>query len=550
MKALPWRSCCQRRVSCSTHVPLKPANSAHLPGLEPIRHKGTTSYTSSSVTAPDRNLQQVKTSPAWTRKATPLSSFAVGQPGKLPGIRPRSTAYIALGSNLGDRIDWIEKACRRLAQVNGTKILRTSSLWETDPMYVLDQDKFINGVCEISTILTPIQLLNTLQQIETDLGREKVVDKGPRNIDLDILLYGNKQVDVPRLQIPHPLMQEREFVLRPLAELVPAMAIDPKSPWKTTQDYLNALPPSSAPMTTITPLGGSEEPIRALKANRKTRVMAIMNLTPDSFSDGGQIFNLVGPDVSPDAVKTTVKFALKRGASILDIGGQSTAPGRQQGGPEMEISRILPPIKAMRNADHYWCTGLISVDTYHAAVAEAAVEAGADIINDISAGQLDPDMLPTMARLGKTVCLMHMRGCPLTMNKPFFRKYPEGLIPTVAKELLERVAEAEAAGIYRWRIILDPGIGFAKEGHQALEILRGLDELRNWPGLRGLPWLLGVSRKSFIGQITGIKNAADRQYGTAAAVAASIYGGADIIRVHDVKQMAEVAKVTDAIWRV
>ncbi|KAI9678258.1 MAG: trifunctional dihydropteroate synthetase [Caeruleum heppii] len=126
-------------------------------------------------------------------------------------------AYIAFGSNLGDRIAMIDEACRHMDQ-RGIKILRTSSLWETEAMYVLDQAKFVNGVCEVETGLPPLELLDELQAIERDMGRQKVIDKGPRNIDLDILLHSDNVVDHPRLTIPHKLMLEREFVLRPLSE--------------------------------------------------------------------------------------------------------------------------------------------------------------------------------------------------------------------------------------------------------------------------------------------------------------------------------------------
>jgi 2-amino-4-hydroxy-6-hydroxymethyldihydropteridine diphosphokinase/dihydropteroate synthase len=189
----------------------------------------------------------------------------------------------------------------------------------------------------------------------------------------------------------------------------------------------------------------------------------------------------------------------------------------------------------------------ISVDTYRAAVAEAAVAAGADIVNDVSAGLLDDAMLPTIARLGCTMCLMHMRGTPATMSR--LNDYPGGLIPMLAEELRERVDAAEKAGIRRWRIILDPGMGFAKVGDQNLEILRHMPELRRWPGLEGLPWLLGSSRKSFVGKITGVARPGDRVYGTAATVTAAVQGGADIVRVHDVLEMAQVVKMADAIFR-
>jgi 2-amino-4-hydroxy-6-hydroxymethyldihydropteridine diphosphokinase / dihydropteroate synthase len=334
--------------------------------------------------------------------------------------------------------------------------------------------------------------------------------------------------------------------------MIPGKTLDPKSPWKLTQDYLNALPPSENPISTITPLGDWVEPLRALQSNRQTRVMAIVNLTPDSFSDGG--VNLPGEEWKRNSNTNTVPPLYvntlnwyKEGAVIFDIGGQSTAPGAEQVTHLEEVSRITPYLQLLNNKTRFRKKIAISVDTYRSSVAEALDAVGFDIINDISAGQMDPQMLSTMARLGKTVVLMHTRGTPKTMNS--LTDYPDGLIPTIAKELLERVAAAEAAGIYRWRIILDPGIGFAKTTEQNLEILRRLDELRDWPGLRGLPWLVGSSRKNFIGKITGVEKASKRVWGTAATVAAAIQGGADIVRVHDVEKMVQVAKMSDAIWR-
>lgn len=278
------------------------------------------------------------------------------------------------------------------------------------------------------------------------------------------------------------------------------------------------------------------ESLRSLKAGRQTQVMAILNLTPDSFSDGGK----------HTVTSLATAAAQIQAASIIDIGGQSSAPHAPDVTTEEEISRIIPVIKQLRS-DPAFENKAISVDTYRASVAKAAAKAGADIINDISAGQLDVDMLPTMARLGKTVCLMHMRGTPATMNS--LASYPEGLVPTIATELLSRVAAAEAAGIRRWRIILDPGIGFAKTTAQNLEILRSLEELREWPGLRGFPWLVGSSRKNFVGKITGVKEPSERTWGTAATVAAAVQGGADVVRVHDVEEMVQVARMSDAIWR-
>ncbi|KAI1821545.1 Dihydropteroate synthase [Xylaria intraflava] len=472
------------------------------------------------------------------------------------------TAYIALGSNLGDRIAMIEQACREM-DARGIRLKRTSSLWETEPMYVLDQGRFVNGACEVETELEPLPLLDALQDIEKSMGRQKLIDKGPRNIDLDILLYENEKVSHPRLQVPHPLIAEREFVLRPLSELIPHHALDAARPWKLIQDYLNDLPPPAnghgEPWSTLTPLRPSIAPLYALRSTRSTRIMAILNVTPDSFSDGGlhlppsQTQNQTGNGQDPassatylETLRTTILRFIASGANLIDVGGQSTSPGTPEVSVSEELARVLPAISLIRSmpeASHI----SISVDTYRAAVAEAAVGAGADIVNDVSAGLIDAEMLPTVARLGCTVCLMHMRGTPRTMSR--LNEYPEGLIPTLAKELRERVEAAESAGVRRWRIILDPGMGFAKVNDQNLPILRHMPELRRWPGLEGLPWLLGSSRKSFVGKITGVTKPGDRVYGTAATVTAAVQGGADIVRVHDVLEMAHVVKVADAIFR-
>ncbi|KAH6895563.1 Dihydropteroate synthase-like protein [Thelonectria olida] len=452
--------------------------------------------------------------------------------------KPRKkTAYIALGSNLGDRVAEIERACNEMDK-RGIKVKRTSSLWETEPMYVEDQARFVNGACEVETELEPLALLDELQAIENDMGRKKVIDKGPRNIDLDILLYGDEKVAHERLTVPHAGVLEREFVLRPLAELMPAQALDPAKPWKLIQDYLNELP-RGEPMSSMTPLSATAAPITALASNRKTHIMGILNVTPDSFSDGGVH--------SADSLAQTVLAMVRNGTSIIDVGGQSTAPGRPQSSAEEEVARVIPAIELIRSLPEAKDV-VISVDTYRASVAEEAVAHGADMINDVSAGLLDPAMLPTVARLQKTICLMHMRGTPETMNR--FTAYPDGLIPTVAAELLARVAAAEEAGIRRWRIVLDPGVGFAKTGEQNLEMLRRLEELRYWPGLEALPWLVGSSRKNFVGTVTGVAEPAKRTWGTAATVAAAVQGGADVVRVHDTAEMAAVAKMADAIWRV
>ncbi|KAF2877557.1 folic acid synthesis protein-like protein [Massariosphaeria phaeospora] len=453
-------------------------------------------------------------------------------------------AFIALGSNLGDRLTMIENACKELDKSGKIKVLRTSSLWETKAMYVVDQDKFVNGVCEVETSLSPSELLDALQAIENSMGRVKVVDKGPRNIDLDILLYDDQVVSTERLNIPHPLMLEREFVLRPLCEMIPERSLPPHVSFQggSFHYHLTNLPRLEDSISPMTPLAPDIPAITVLRSTRDTRIMSILNLTPDSFSDGGE-----NHEVDDPKFKKTIKSHIRAGATILDIGGQSTRPEAVPVSSTEELARVLPAIKLIRSLPEAKQVA-ISIDTYRADVAREAIEAGADIVNDVSAGTMAEDMLSTVADLGCTVCLMHMRGTPNTMNH--LASYPDGVVETVGRELVERVRAAEAAGIRRWRIILDPGIGFAKNQAQNLELLRRLDDLRHFPGLQGLPWLLGPSKKAFIGRITGVKYANERKWGTAAAVAAAIQGGADIVRVHDVREMWQVAKMADALWRV
>jgi 2-amino-4-hydroxy-6-hydroxymethyldihydropteridine diphosphokinase/dihydropteroate synthase len=270
--------------------------------------------------------------------------------------------------------------------------------------------------------------------------------------------------------------------------------------------------------------------------------MAILNMTPDSFSDGS-----VHTVADPEGLKRTLREFIDSGASIIDIGGQSTRPNATLLGANEELDRILPAIKLIRSmpeADRV----AISVDTFYARVADEAIAAGADIINDVTGGVADSEILPLAAKLQKTIILMHMRGSPQIMTK--LTDYPDGVIAGVGQELVERVNAAKEAGIPPWRIVLDTGIGFAKTQSQNLELLRRFDELRDYPGLQGLPWLVGTSRKGFIGNITGVQKADQRTWGTAATVTASIRAGADIVRVHDVAEMSQVVKMADAIYRV
>ncbi|MBE7383020.1 MAG: dihydropteroate synthase [Leptolyngbya sp. SIO1E4] len=275
---------------------------------------------------------------------------------------------------------------------------------------------------------------------------------------------------------------------------------------------------------------------RAFHWGDRTYVMGVLNVTPDSFSDGGQ-FNTV------ETAVLQAKNLTAAGVDILDIGGQSTRPGAGQISLEDEIRRVVPVIEAIRTHDNEKLASMVlSVDTTQAGVARAAVRAGADIVNDISGGTFDAAMLSTVADLGVPVILMHIRGVPETMQQ---HTHYEDLIGEIYQVLERQVQTAVAAGVSHSQIAIDPGIGFAKSYPQNLEILRQISAFRPLH----CPILIGPSRKSFIGWILQQPEAKARVWGTAAACCAAIAGGADILRVHDGKEMMDVCRVADAIWR-
>ncbi|NJR39870.1 MAG: dihydropteroate synthase [Leptolyngbyaceae cyanobacterium CSU_1_4] len=265
---------------------------------------------------------------------------------------------------------------------------------------------------------------------------------------------------------------------------------------------------------------------------KQTYLMGILNVTPDSFSDGGQFDTL-------DAAIAQAHYLIEAGAHILDVGGQSTRPQAEEISLATELERVVPVVRALR------VNGIItpvSVDTTQAAVARAAVAAGADWVNDISGATADPEMLGAIADLDIPIVLMHMRGTPQTMQG--LTDYSD-LMAEIYEFLARRVEAAIALGIPLHHIMLDPGIGFAKNYPQNLEILRHLSHLRSL----GFPVLVGTSRKSFIGHLLNQPNPQERVWGTAATCCAAIAQGADVLRVHDVQEMREVCLVADAIWR-
>jgi len=272
---------------------------------------------------------------------------------------------------------------------------------------------------------------------------------------------------------------------------------------------------------------------RTLVLGERTLVMGVLNVTPDSFSDGGKFFR------AEDAVKAALAME-RAGADIVDIGAESTRPGSVGISGEEELERLLPVLQGLRGRLKI----PISIDTQKARVAELALGAGAEVLNDISGLKFDPKIAEVAAQHGVPLILMHMRGTPRTMQK---QAWARDVMKDVTAGLRESVAVARRAGVRKTQIILDPGIGFGKSFAQNYELLANLPELAKL----GYPLLVGTSRKGFLGATLGRNGkplpAEQRIWGTAATVAASILQGAHIVRVHDVEEMAQVARVTDSV---
>jgi dihydropteroate synthase len=273
---------------------------------------------------------------------------------------------------------------------------------------------------------------------------------------------------------------------------------------------------------------------RELVLGQRTLVMGVLNVTPDSFSDGGQYFSL---DRAVEAA-----LAMERdGADILDIGAESTRPGSTGVPASEELSRLLPALQSLKGRLHI----PISVDTQKAAVAEIALVAGAQILNDISGLKNDPRLAEVAARFRTPLILMHSRGTPLGMQKQPFAK---DALRDVTRGLRQAIARARRAGVAKSQIILDPGIGFGKSFAQNYQLISRLPQLAKL----GYPLLVGTSRKGFLGATLARdgKQAPPQQriWGTAATVTASILNGAQIVRVHDVGEMVQVARVTDCLF--
>lgn len=277
------------------------------------------------------------------------------------------------------------------------------------------------------------------------------------------------------------------------------------------------------PASLVTPSG-------ALPVDERAVVMGVVNVTPDSFSDGGD-------HVDEDAAVEHGRALLAAGADLLDVGGESTRPGADPVDEDTELARVLPVVRRLAEDG-----AIVSIDTTKARVAREAVAAGAAIVNDVSAGRLDDDLVATVADLGVPYVLMHMQGTPATMqDDPTYRD----VVAEVFEFLADHLTRLDRAGIDTDRVLVDPGIGFGKTTQHNLDLLANLRQFRSL----GRPLLVGASRKGFIGEVTGVEAAADRVVGSAAVAGLAVADGADVVRVHDVTATVEAVRIAGAIAR-
>ncbi|BCU03227.1 HPPK domain and pterin binding domain containing protein [Pandoravirus japonicus] len=529
--------------------------------------------------------------------------------------------YLGLGGNTGARALAIDEAVRHIAAQVGP-VVATSFLYETAPQLVTDQPPFLNAVVLVeSRIVDPHALMLILQGIETSMGRAPLGERlryGPRPIDLDILCYddGVTTVDSADLVVPHALLRTRSFVLRPLADirrdlLVPAGEADAAS--VTVDQLWKALATEAGdePLPKrVLPLGAHRVvDLDAVARRRTPLLMAIVNATPDSFSgDGIQATADDGGGADALSPATLVKRAISLGADLVDVGGYSTRPGHADVSVEEETRRVMRVVSSVSDTipdDH--STGsrdkgthsdcgdvassgavLLSIDTFRPEVARACIEALAPScdrraavawINDVMGMRCDPLAMVDILRRhdGVGIVIMHSGGALDSMVRDTKTagdllaspRTVDGdradIVDAVARDLLAAAAWAEAHGVARWRIVLDPGIGFGKSLADNVALAGGAARLAAAAG--GYPVLIGASRKSFLGKAIAAaadKRACDagrgctvgtnngfssetREHASHAVTAIAAWEGAHVVRVHDVVGSRAVLDVVAAL---
>ena len=404
--------------------------------------------------------------------------------------------YISLGSNLGDRFHNLEQAIREIVK-KGFKLLKTSPVYETKALLPSKAEAgwdqpFLNAVIAIECEENPLQLLHHLKTIEKQLGRKPSPRWSPRIIDLDILLFGKEIVDTPELKIPHPEIINRDFVLVPLKELNCSLKIPGAGENRTVLDLC-----------------------RSLKIKIPTW-MHILNVTPDSFSDGGELHL--------NEFDSVLKKISNYNIPIVDLGAESTRPGAVSVSLEQEWQRLKPYVDYF--FDFYKDKLLrpkLSIDTCHPQTAKKAIDSGVDIINDVSG--FSEEMQDLMAGTDVEYILMHSLTVPADPDKTL--PGDKDPVEEVKEWLYSKINILEKKGIPLHRVIFDPGIGFGKTAEQSLEILNRVEEFYCVP----LRIMIGHSRKSFM-KLFSIHEAKERDPESAGVSLSLVEKGVDILRVH------------------
>jgi dihydropteroate synthase/2-amino-4-hydroxy-6-hydroxymethyldihydropteridine diphosphokinase len=459
-------------------------------------------------------------------------------------------AYLGIGSNLGNKIQNFNKCLKLIEELNIGKVIKTSQLYESpcldeNSKIVPNENKFLNSVIKIQTDLSPVDLLIKCKEIESKFKRnpkEKYYEA--REIDLDILTYDNKIINTNEpftLQIPHKRLYNRLFVLKPLMDIDPNLKI---FNWKSGREesLLEIFNNIEKTKLSIEELNKKESINYLNKAicfnekfydlSKKNFVMGIFNCTPDSFS-GGLIKDKTNTTEYNKIFDEIVKN--KDYLDIIDIGGESTRPGSCEVEPNEEFDRIAPLIKLIKESKDLQ-DKIISIDTRKSYVANESIKLGSDIINDVSGGRFDAEIINVVSRTFTPYICMHSRGEPGTMMNPEYLDYNNNLIKTIELELTERINRMKfQSSILDWNIILDPGLGFSKNFEQNIEIVQNLDKFKS---SFSNALLLGHSRKRFIQQILKVP-ATETLIGNVVIANYGFMKGANMVRVHDYKQTAE-----------
>ena len=428
-------------------------------------------------------------------------------------------AYIGLGSNLGNRLQNMELAVEEIRKI-GVSVLKISPVYETPallpPMALKSWNRpFLNAVIKVQCDQqTPKQLLSSLKAIEKNMGRKSTTRWAPRIIDLDILLFGEELINTLELKIPHPELKNRNFVLAPLKELDPSLRI----PVGCYEDFSLSKKNNKESHTAL-------ECFRRLKSKLPTW-MHILNVTPDSFSDGGQL--------KLNNFRSILHKISDKNIHIVDLGAESTRPGAVPISPEEEWHRLKPYIELF--FDFYKnkiFRPKLSIDTRHSKTAKKALDMGADIINDV--GGLSDGMLELLKSTNREYILMHSITVPADKNKTL--PVDKDPLDEIKKWLEKKLNVLEKQKILLDRIIFDPGIGFGKTADQSMEILKRIHEFYCFP----LRIVVGHSRKSFM-NIFSSDDPKERDLESAGVSISLVEKGVDILRVHEADFHARVLR--------